>query len=259
MSLNNQDSDNQLETPPSKEEEQLKENEVYSCTECDSNIEIQDLDEDNILTFKCHIHGIRNIQIKEYFEKMKKNTFYYSKCSKCKKAQNEVDSIFKYCCKCNLVICNKCISEHDKEHFIIDNNKLNIKCLLHPKLKNQNFCLDCNTHLCQECLLQRKHMMHKKINIIEIKPSNDEINFMLKLINEYKKKLAKVENEKQNKLIELEKYYKKQVDFLKNYFGFTGNVEILLSGDQNTNDYKEAQEIREAKDNINYYKKNIND
>ena len=64
---------------------------------------------------------------------------------------------------------------------------------------------------------------------------------------------------KQNKLIELEKYYKKQVDFLKNYFGFTGNVEILLSGDQNTNDYKEAQEIREAKDNINYYKKNIND
>ena len=29
--------------------------------------------------------------------------------------------------------------------------------------------------------------MHKKINIIEIKPSNDEINFMLKLINENKK------------------------------------------------------------------------
>ena len=62
---------------------------------------------------------------------------------------------------------------------------------------------------------------------------------------------------KQNKLVELERYYKKQIDVLKNYFGYTGNVEILLSGDENTKDYKEAQKIREAKDDINYYKRNI--
>ena len=66
--------------------------------------------------------------------------------------------------------------------------------------------------------------------------------------------------EKKNlKLFELEKYYRKQVEYLKNYFGFSGNVDILLSGDENTQDYKEAQRIREAKDEISYYKKNIKD
>ena len=64
---------------------------------------------------------------------------------------------------------------------------------------------------------------------------------------------------KHEKLIELERYYKKQVDVLKNYFGFKGNVEILLSGEENTKEYKEAQKIREAKDEIKYYKRNINE
>ena len=198
----NQDNENKFEKLTPKEDDELG-NDGYFCTECDANIEIQDLDEDNILTFKCYTHGLKNIQIKEYFEKMKKNTFYYRKCFKCKKFQNKTNSTFKYCCICKSVICDKCIIEHDKDHYIIDYNKLNIKCLIHPKFNNCNFCLDCNTHLCQECLLQRKHMMHKKINIIEIKPSGDEINFMLKLINEHKAKLAKLENEKKNKLYQM--------------------------------------------------------
>jgi hypothetical protein len=66
--------------------------------------------------------------------------------------------------------------------------------------------------------------------------------------------------EKKNiKLFELEKYYRKQVEYLKKYFGFSGDIEILLSGDENTQDYKEAQKIREAKDEISHYKKNIKD
>ena len=64
---------------------------------------------------------------------------------------------------------------------------------------------------------------------------------------------------KNEKIFQLEKYYKKQVDILKKYFGFSGSVEILLSGDENTQDYKEAQKIRDAKEEINYYKKNVND
>ena len=64
---------------------------------------------------------------------------------------------------------------------------------------------------------------------------------------------------KHEKLIELERYYKKQVDALKNFFGFKGNIEILLAGEENSKEYKEAQKIRDAKDEINYYKRNINE
>ena len=58
------------------------ENECYACTECSSNIEILDLDEiNNILSFKCPIHGEKSITIREYMENMVKNTFLYIRCS----------------------------------------------------------------------------------------------------------------------------------------------------------------------------------
>ena len=62
---------------------------------------------------------------------------------------------------------------------------------------------------------------------------------------------------KKEKLLELERYYRKQIETVKNYFGYTGSIEVLLSGDENTEDYKEAQKIREAKEDVNYYKKSI--
>ena len=83
----------------------------------------------------------------------------------------------------------------------------------------------------------------------------NKIKIQTNTISELNKNIQK----KQEKLIQLERYYKKQVEVLKNYFGYKGNVDILLSGDENTIDYREAQKIREAKDDINYYKRNINE
>ena len=65
-------------------------------------------------------------------------------------------------------------------------------------------------------------------------------------------------NNKNEKILMLEKNYKKQVDVLKNYLNFNGDVNILLSGNEYTKEAKLARSIRDAKDNLIYYKeKNI--
>ena len=103
---------------------EIKENQSYSCTECSLVIEIISLDDiNNILSFKCPKHGQKEMAIKDYLNNMKKNTFLYSICSSCKKNQNEVNNneIFNYCTKCELVLCNNCLVNHDQEHDIIKN------------------------------------------------------------------------------------------------------------------------------------------
>ena len=81
----------------------------------------------------------------------------------------------------------------------------------------------------------------------------NKIKFQACTIADLNKNLEK----RNEKIFELEQYYKKQVEVLKNYFGFSGNVDVLLTGDENTPDYIEAQKIKDAKDDINYYKKSM--
>ena len=198
-----------IPTPNGENEE--KDNDCYTCTDCNKNIEILDLDEtNNILSFQCPVHGEKSITLKEFLKIMPKNTFLFSTCSSCQKKQNEINNnnIFKYCCNCKKIFCDNCINNHEKDHTIIENDKLTIKCEIHPKNKNKYFCFDCKIHLCEECLEQRKHMMHKKINLIEIKPSNEEINTFLNFVNDYKKTVLNLEVEKYNKQIDLQEKYK---------------------------------------------------
>lgn len=69
MSVQILDEENkQYEIPTPNGENKLKENESYTCTECNSNIEIIDLDEiNNILSFQCPNHGYKSISLKDYF------------------------------------------------------------------------------------------------------------------------------------------------------------------------------------------------
>ena len=202
--------ESELITPNSNQEEELKEKESYLCTECSSNIEIISLDEtNNIISFKCQTHGNKTMSIKDYLNSMKLNTFLFSKCDKCQKQQNKINNeeIFKFCTNCKLIICNQCIFKHDKTHFFIKNNKILTKCSIHPKNYNYSYCLECNVHLCKECINNRKHMNHKKQNIEDIKPSQDEINALLKLINNYKERINASEKEKNNQLVDIKNQY----------------------------------------------------
>ena len=81
-----------------------------------------------------------------------------------------------------------------------------------------------------------------------------KIKFQADSIEDLNKTLKK----KDEKIFDLEKNYKVQIEYLKNYFGFKGKIEVLLSGDVNTKEFKEASKIREAKENALILKKNIN-
>ena len=193
----------------------------YSCTECSLVIEIISLDDaKNTLSFKCPKHGLKEMAIKDYLNNMKKNTFLYSICSSCKKNQNEVNNneIFNYCTTCELVLCNNCIVNHDQEHDIIKNNKILTNCPIHPKNYNLSYCLDCNCHICKECIQHRKHMRHNIRVIKDNQPSNEEVNNLLNLIHKYKDEINNCEIEKNKNLIESENKFNNNMEQEKNEY-----------------------------------------
>ena len=71
--------------------------------------------------------------------------------------------------------------------------------------------------------------------------------------------MGKILEKKQKKITIIEKNYKKQIEVLKNNFGFKGDVNILLDGNENTKEFFEAKKIKEACENSSLNKKTIND
>ena len=260
---------------------ELKENQSYSCTDCDRVIEIMSLnDETNSLIFKCPIHGEKEMSIKDYLSNMKKNTFLYSECSLCKKNQNEANNneIFDYCKQCKLVICNNCKASHDNNHCLIKNNRKLTNCLEHPKNYNISYCFDCNCHICKECIEHRKHMRHYVRAIKDNEPSNEEVNNLLNLIHKYKDQINSSEIEKRKKLIEIEDEFiknkeQKKADYENSIINTKNNLQKELT--ENENNYnnqieeikkkyeeelkkkKESYEVKRISINSRYEQKNI--
>ena len=65
--------------------------------------------------------------------------------------------------------------------------------------KYEFFCLDCNKHLCKECLKTRNHISHNKKIIIEMQPSQKELNIIDNVIKSYVDKISTLEREKYDK------------------------------------------------------------
>ena len=240
----------------------MKEGESYACTECSSCIEIFYIDEiNNKISFKCQnineSHKIKILPINLFLIKTTKNTYIYAKCSSCNKQQNRInnDEVFKYCINCKLVFCNKCLYNHKKEnnneHFIINNNETKIKCLIHPYNYNCGYCLDCHTPICSECLESRDHIIHRKNNLKEIKPTEEEINTFLSVIKKYKNNKINLENEKKNILFELDKQYNKDKQKIDNEFEKEKkNEEKLLKKELEKNEKTYLNEINNIKKKI---------
>ena len=68
-------------------------------------------------------------------------------------------------------------------------------CELHNKNKYACYCLDCNEHLCKECLILRNHINHNKNYIIEIKPNKNEEKIMEDITKFYEDKINDLEKE----------------------------------------------------------------
>ena len=203
------------------EESNLNEDDdCYACTTCSFPVEIYEINDSNYsITLKClnpnKEEPTKIIPIDHYLKEMKKNTYLYIECSLCQKKQNEFqDKQFLYCIICDSVFCPDCKKNHlesnKKNHpdsnseSIIKNNRKNVRCLLHHKEKNIGFCFDCNTHICKECLRSRKHMMHRKNDLLLEEDVTDKIeNVLINIIKIYEEKIKELKKENKKKKKEL--------------------------------------------------------
>ena len=90
----------------------------------------------------------------------------------------------------------------NKMKAINNKNIYNDICYIHNK-KYECYCLDCNKHLCKDCLILREHISHNKYNIVEIKPNTKELNMLENTIKYYENKIYLLENEKVKKTKDL--------------------------------------------------------
>ena len=232
---------------PAGQAELLCKDDCYSCTNCNSPIEIISLNQDNnTINFKCvknKDHGNKTLSLKDYLEKMTKNTYLYYNCSECGLSQNNYDTIFSYCINCNKILCNQCKNKHNKifySHQFINTKEINNKCLLHNSVQIISYCLDCNCQLCEKCLDSRKHLGHRKNLIREVKPKEEEIKIVEKMISKYIDEKLNLENEEKN----YEKILKEEL--IKST---TENEEKYL---KNIEEIKQCKEKELEQNNINY-------
>ena len=119
--------------------------------------------------------------------------------------------------------------------------ELKDKCKIHNK-NNECYCFDCNCHLCNECLKTRIHINHKKSNIIEIKPVEEELNIVNKVVEDYTAKLNKLKEEHSIRREKIEKQSKKEKE----------NEDNKLQKEKDKNKIKEGKELK--KNNEKYLK-----
>lgn len=102
-----------------------------------------------------------------------------------------------------------------------------------------------------------------KTNKISMKITEDDTIFNLeqkvKLLQNKISDLNNIIDKKSLNITSLQKNYKKQVEILKEYFGFKGDVNILISGHEFSDEYKCAKEIKDAIDNVRIYRAKIKD
>ena len=190
---------------------------LYNCTECSSLIEVLSIDEDkNIIKFKCLN---KNCGV----EKAKLLNEYFEKMEKYKQIYVNEDT------------CRK--------HISCKNNKY------------VSYCFDCNCHLCEECLKTREHICHTKNYILEIKPINEELNIIEKVIEDYKIRIENLKDEKVNTLKELDNLLnaKKQNEDAKLINKIKSN-QIIKNKEIKLNHNKYISDINEIK---NRYEKEI--
>ena len=146
------------------------------------------------------------IYVMETQKSINQNELFYN-CTECA-SEIEVLSINENECTIEF----QCINNKHKKKMSIkqyinkmknfnDNNINNDICNIH-NLKYECYCLDCNIHLCKDCLKFRNHINHIKNSIIEIQPNNKELNIYEKLINNYENKIENLQRGKINKLKE---------------------------------------------------------
>ena len=186
-------------------------------------------------------------------ETIKFNEIYYN-CTECSSPIeilyiNEKVNIIEFKCTINNHIKKLSIKDYIKEMKKFNNKNINEDTCFednHNK-KYEFFCLDCNKHLCKECLKTRNHIDHNKKIIIEILPSERELNIIDNIIKYYEDKIGNLEKDKFNKIKEMKNKLKESENKLKE------KNEIKI----NENKIKMEEELKRKKEEYLLNKQNI--
>ena len=205
------------------------------CPECGLDIKINKINNYKIDLYKCkNNHKISNISINE-FEKTQMINLKNIECNICKERNkyNTYNNEFYKCYECNINICPLCKLKHNKEHNIINYDKIHYICNKHDELFT-NYCNECKINICSLC--EKEHLKHDKQLISNMILDKKEL--LIKL-NELKKSIN-IYNENINKIIEIlnnvkenmNNYYKLEEYIINNYNQKERNYEILYNIDK---------------------------
>ena len=219
------------------------------CPKCGFFIEIIDENEEEIkfkcLNLKCDENKKENtiMDLQDYITKIDS--------IKCQFCESEKDENFKFCTKCNSIMCEECIQNHlDKNlgdcesgEFLIDFNDRGIKCFEHINNNIIGYCHSCNKQLCHECIRSTLHYKHEKTEYEEIKEIiNKNEERMENVKNSFEEKKQTIEKNGEKIIEEALKEHKNEKKKIENEY-YTKIKE--LSNEKNVNLQKERNKYNE--------------
>lgn len=165
---------------------------------------------------------IKKVEFQNIFEIFKNKKKGYS-CTKCSSliqilSINENNNNIEFECtnkknthRESISIEEYLINRNRNKNIINDNGDV---CGEH-KEKFISYCLECNIQLCIKCQKNGIHISHKKVNLIEIEPSQEELTIFKQIIDYYCENVLKKRKYLNDELLfhhlkELEKNKKKR-------------------------------------------------
>ena len=162
----------------------------------------------------------------------------------------------------------KCLNEnnsHNKKTLIKeyinkmkDYNNIDInndKCKIHDN-QYEYYCLECNIHLCKECIKLKKHINHIKIILLEIQPSEKILNIFENMIKYYEDIIENIEKEKLRTI----KYLQNKLEIYKNKLNDKKELKLIENKNKMEKELKLNNDtyINDIKEIIKKYMNEIN-
>ena len=201
------------------------------CPECQNNIKME-IKNYKINLFECkNKHTTNNILFNE-FEKTQTIDLTKIKCGICKEKDKSTtfNNEFYKCYDCNINLCPLCKTKHEKNHNVLNYDKINYICTEH----NEQFtcyCKKCQINLCFMC--EDQHYQHEIFSLAKMMKDKKELSAKLEEL----KKSKDILNENINKIITIlidvkemfDMFYKLEENIFNNYNKDERNYELLYN------------------------------
>ena len=168
----NQKELNDMNDAPSLESNKI----LYNCTQCQSEIEIKKIDEDNI-EFNCNNNHNIKMKLKDYLATMKEYNNIKLNSNTCNMHKEEYIS---YCFECNKHLCKECLKKREHSYHykiniieIIPSNDILIK--IRNLIKKNKTKIETLNKIKTKTINKFNYILNKNINKIKnIKIKNIE-------------------------------------------------------------------------------------